>query len=367
MKIGIIAHLKHPIIAPFAGGLEVFTHQITRLLVARGHEVLLFASSKSDPGLPLVAILNDDHYDSKTGIRERKRDLPSEYVAEHHAYFKLMLSIDDYDLDIVFNNSLHYIPITMANAIKTPMLTVLHTPPFYELDLAIRAERKQPVINFVTVSKQSAINWQDLVENCSVITNGIEMDCWEARTETDEIPYAVWFGRIHPDKGLHLAIEACKRAGISLKIAGGIADKRYYETKIVPLLDGTIEQLGLLNQRQLNKLISGAVVCLITPCWQEPFGLVVAEAMACGTPVAGFKMGALPELVNNKCGVLVDFPDTNALAEAIVQARMLDRTQIAREASKFDIVNMVDKYEQMMAKIIADQPIKNPLYDRNYA
>ncbi|WP_231426136.1 glycosyltransferase family 4 protein [Pedobacter sp. Leaf250] len=358
MKIGIIAHLKHPIVAPFAGGLEVFTHQITKLLTQRGHEVILFASSNSDSNLPVHAILSDDHYESSTGMRIKRKDLPSEYIAEHHAYFNLMNSIDQYDLDIIFNNSLHYIPITIANIVKTPMLTVLHTPPFYELALAIKAERQNPTINYVTVSKQSAINWQDLIAHCPVISNGIEMDSWTAYPNSSEESYAAWFGRIHPDKGLHLAIEACKKAGIKLKIAGGIADKRYYDQMIAPLLDESTEILGLQNQQELNQLIGGAKVCLVTPCWQEPFGLVVAEAMACGTPIAGFKMGALPELINEDCGILVDFPNTSDLAAAIHSAIKLDRLKVITAAAKFDIHRMIESYEQMLEKLATNKSIK---------
>lgn len=358
MKIGIIAHLKHPIKVPFAGGLEVFTHQITTLLTQRGHEVILFASSQSDPNLPLEPILSDDHYDAHTGIRIKKKDLPSEYIAEHHAYLNLMMSVDDYGLDIIFNNSLHYIPITMANAIKTPILTVLHTPPFYELELAIKAERRHPVMNYATVSRQSANNWQHLVTHCTVIPNGIVTNDWKPRLTESEESYAIWSGRIHPDKGLHLAIEACKKAGIKLKVAGGIADQRYFDRMISPLLDENIELLGLLNQQELNNVIGQAKVCLITPCWQEPFGLVVAEAMACGTPIVGFRMGALPELVDEHCGVLVEFPDTDALANAIPVASQLDRLAVAQSANRFDIHKMIDSYEKLLETLAKKQPVK---------
>ena len=358
MKIGIIAHLKHPIKPPFTGGLEVFTHQITKILVSRGHEVTLFASADSDPELPLCSVLSDVNYDHKTGARRKVRDLPSEYIAEHHAYFKLMTTIDNYGFDVIFNNSLHYIPITMANIIKTPMLTVLHTPPFYELELAIRAEREHGVIDYVTVSQQSALNWQHLIDDCAVITNGIFMNQWEANLKVAGEPYAVWFGRIHPDKGLHLAIEACKKAGIKLKVAGGIADQRYFDTMVAPLLDEHTELLGLMDQPELSLLIRGASVCLITPCWQEPFGLVVVEAMACGTPIAGFKMGALPELVNESCGVLVDFPNTDQLSEAVVKALEIDRNQVALAARKFDIHKMADSYQQLLTKVANKHSVK---------
>jgi glycosyltransferase involved in cell wall biosynthesis len=352
MKIGIIAHLKHPIIAPFAGGLEVFTHHITKELQLRGHEVILFASSGSDPELPLVPILSDENYDTHTGIRIKRRDLPSEYIAEHHAYYQLMITADNYQLDILFNNSLHYIPVTMANIINTPVVTVLHTPPFYEMGLAISAERQTPVIDYVTVSAQNADSWSAYVNDCKVIPNGINMEDWQPYLYPAEEEYAVWFGRIHPDKGLHLAIQAAQQAGVKLKVAGGIADPAYYQAQIVPLLDDSIELIGLQHQRSLNQLIGGARVCLVTPCWQEPFGLVVAEALACGTPVAGFKMGALPDLVSAETGVLVEFGDIDALAAALRTAMKLDRRVISNYArEQFDIKIMIERYEQLLERV----------------
>ncbi|MDN3586237.1 glycosyltransferase [Pedobacter aquatilis] len=356
MKIGIIAHLKHPIIAPFAGGLEVFTHQITSLLGSRGHQVTLFASSSSDSNLPLDPILSDDYYDKSSGLRIKRKDLPSEYIAEHHAYFELMMKLDSYGLDVVFNNSLHYIPITMASLIDTPMLTVLHTPPFYELSLAIKAERVNPVVNYATVSQFNAKNWSALIQDCEVIPNGIDLSEWSAIPHsTHQEPYAVWFGRIHPDKGLQYAINACKKAGIKLKIAGGIADQKYFKNEIEPLLHEKIELLGLLERKALQKLIANAQVCVVTPTWQEPFGLVIAEAMATGTPVAGFRMGALSELINPSCGILVDFADTDALAKAILEAQQLNRETIGRYASEqFDIETMITHYEHLL-NVVADK------------
>ncbi|NTE04609.1 glycosyltransferase family 4 protein [Agrobacterium tumefaciens] len=352
MRIGIISHLKHPIVAPFDGGLEVFTHEITRRLVSRGHDVILFASSSSDENLPVDPILSDEDYDEKTGMRIKRRDLPSEYIAEHHAYFGLMSRIDDYKLDIIFNNSLHYIPITMANVVTTPMLTVLHTPPFYELQMAIRAEQRNPVIQYVTVSQQSAANWSDVMSDCEVIENGIDLDLWKSYGKANDQHYAIWFGRIHPDKGLHLAIQAAKIARIPLKVAGAIADQRYFKEKVSDLLDENVELLGIQDQKSLNSLIGGASVCIVSPCWQEPFGLVVAEALSCGTPVAGFKMGALPEIVAEGTGILVDYPEVEDLAKAIKNAMELDRNFVSSYArGRFDIEKMIDSYEKMLAEV----------------
>lgn len=362
MKIAIISHLKHPICQPFAGGLEAFTYQITSALNAMGHQVVLFASGSSDGELPLVPILSDQNYDNLSGTRKKKPDLPSEYIAEHHAYFKLMIELDGYGFDVIFNNSLHYIPITMANNLKTPMLTVLHTPPFYELQLAVTAERKAPVVSYCTVSRQSARNWAEMICDCPVILNGIQIDDWSFFPRAASPAYAIWFGRIHPDKGLHHAILAARKAGLRLKVAGGIADKKYYENKIVPLLDKDIILLGLLDHKELNTEIGNASVCLVTPCWQEPFGLVVAEAMACGTPIAGFHIGALPELVTPETGYLVESNNVNELCIAIHQAQKLSRQKVREHAvAKFRFERMAEEYETLLNSISLKKKINYAL------
>lgn len=353
MKIGIIAHLKHPIRSPFAGGLEAFTFDICQRLTAGGHEVTLFASSKSDPALTVYPILSDTHYNDLTGYREKKPNLSSEYMAEHHAYMDLMQQIDAMGLDLIFNNSLHYVPITMANLLQTPMLTVLHTPPFFELKNAVKMAGSSGKMQYVTVSARNAENWQPYTQDCRVIQNGIDLHSW-TYNPAPEGQYAVWFGRIHPDKGTHLAIQASKLAGIPLKIAGTIADEKYFKTQVEPLLDEQVTYLGHKDHQELNQLIGHALVSLITPVWEEPFGLVVAESLACGTPVAGFAIGALPGLVPESTGVLVAPNDSTALAGAITEASKKDRSACRKHAeATFAIEAMVLAYESRFEELIS--------------
>lgn len=352
MKIGIIAHLKHPIRAPFYGGLEAFTFDICKRLQKRGHEVILFASSKSDTALNVHPILNDDHYNDTTGYREKSPNLSSEYMAEHHAYMELMQHIDTMELDIIFNNSLHYVPVTMAGLLKTPMLTVLHTPPFFELKNAVKLEAKQGNIRYTTVSARNAENWSSFTHNCTVIENGIDMQEW-TYNPAPEGDYAIWFGRIHPDKGTHLAIQAAKMAGVPLKIAGTIADEKYFKTQVEPLLDSRAIYVGHKNHADLNTFIGNALVSLITPVWEEPFGLVVAESLACGTPVAGFATGALPQLVTDLSGSLAAPGDAPELAAAIQQAMAKNRSDCRAHAEQsFGIEKMLTAYEDQFAAML---------------
>ncbi len=352
MKIAVLAHLKHPIRKPFMGGLEAFTYEVTKLLMQRGHEVTLFASEHSDPSLNVHAILSDVDYDMETLSRFRSHELSEDFISTHHAYLELMQEIDQYDFDVIFNNSLNYVPITMATLAETPMVTVLHTPPIFEMKKAIMAANRYNKMTYVSVSQTNASMWEPYIPNCKVIHNGIDLNKW-SYIANNSGEYALWFGRIHPDKGTHFAIAAAKLAGRPIKIAGSVADKHYFETFVKPLLDENAEWVEHCTHEQLNELIGNAAVSVITPCWEEPFGLVVAESLACGTPVAGFARGALPKIVTKETGCLTASCSVTELANCINDAAQLSRKACRVHAeSSLDIQHMVSSYENIFAQVI---------------
>ncbi|GHE35911.1 glycosyltransferase family 4 protein [Sphingobacterium griseoflavum] len=352
MKIGIIAHLKHPIRKPFMGGLEAFTHDITKLLIARGHEVTLFASELSDPALNVYPIMSDMDYDRETLSRFRSHEMSEDFISTHHAYLELMQDIDMMGFDILFNNSLNYVPITMSSICKTPMVTVLHTPPIFEMKRATAKEQKVGNVTYVSVSKPNADAWKPYVNDCSVINNGIDLDEWTFQPSNAK-EYVLWFGRIHPDKGTHLAIQAAKIAGKKIKLAGSVADRHYFETFVEPLLDDHAEWVSHCTHAELNTLIGHAEVSIITPCWDEPFGLVVAESLACGTPVAGIARGALPSILNQQTGVLTKSCDPEEIARCIQLASKLDRENCRTHATAHLCrIAMVEQYEHLFSEVI---------------
>ncbi|WP_166334094.1 glycosyltransferase family 4 protein [Sphingobacterium chungjuense] len=353
MKIGIIAHLKHPIRKPFMGGLEAFTHDITSLLMRRGHDVTLFASEHSDPALPLQSIMSDMDYDRETFSRFRAHELSEDFISTHHAYLELMQDIDNQGFDLIFNNSLNYVPITMSTIVNTPMVTVLHTPPIFEMKRAIGKIRDKNKMHYVSVSQSNAQSWKPYMPSgCHVINNGIDVKKWTFSAQNDR-EYVIWFGRIHPDKGTHYAIEAARLAGKRIKIAGSIADRHYFDTNVAPLLGEDAEWVDLCTHDQLNQLIGQAEVSIITPCWDEPFGLVVAESLACGTPVAGFARGALPHILTKDIGSLTASCNTHELAECIVKASQLSRSACRSYAEKeLGMDKMVSAYEALFHDIV---------------
>jgi glycosyltransferase involved in cell wall biosynthesis len=357
MNIGIIAHLKHPIRKPFMGGLEAFTHDIAKRLKDRGHEITLYASELSDPYLNVHVILSDMDYDRETFSRFRSHEMSEDFISTHHAYLELMQDIDGNGHDIIFNNSLNYVPVTMSTMLETPMVTVLHTPPIFEMKRAMAHERKIGKMNYVSVSKPNAEAWRPYLNDCAVINNGIDTAAWKFHSEPKG-NYLAWFGRIHPDKGTHIAIQAAKLSGYKIKVAGSIADRHYYETYVAPLVDDSVELLGNCSHQELNDLIGNALCCLITPCWEEPFGLVVAESLACGTPVAGISRGALPYILTAETGSLTSSNDPAELAGCIKNAIKLDRSACRMRAElTLDVEYMVDAYEELFNSTIANLSI----------
>jgi glycosyltransferase involved in cell wall biosynthesis len=353
LRIGVLAHIQHPIQQPFAGGLEAFTYDITRALQQRGHALTLFASSASAAELNLVPIWSDDNYEN--GARKRT-SLCEEYIQEHHAYLALMQGIDAYGFDVIFNNSLHYVPVTMASLIRTPMLSVLHTPPFFELINAYRGLCNGDGLprggRFCTISEANARGWQAVLPDCAIIPNGIDLAYWSPRGEPGA--QAIWFGRLVPEKGAHLAIDAARLAGVPLRLAGQAVDPGYFAKQIAPRLGQGIEYLGHLPRQQLVEELASASVAVVTPCWEEPFGLVVAEALACGTPVAAFARGALADLLSQETGALAAPGDVPGLAAALLAARGKSRAACRRHAeAQWSHELMLTRYEQLLREVVA--------------
>ena len=351
LRIGIIAHLKHPIAEPFAGGLEMHTHLLARALRDRGHAVTVFASSASESALGLEPICTETALD-EVGTAEAS-DVA--FFREHHAYLSLMTALRHRDFDVIHNNSLHYLPVTLADSLPMPMVTTLHTPPFCWLESGIRlCSAKNHA--FVAVSRSVAALWDHVARPDEVILNGIDLQKFGFRAKPDAPGYLVWYGRVVPEKGLHFAIEAARRIGLPLRIAGPVLDPDYYRSRIAPELGADTVHVGHLAHRELARLVGGARAFLCTPTWDEPYGLVVAEALACGVPVAAFARGAIPEILDASCGVLATPDDVPSLAAAGLAALALDRRACrARAERACDAVRMVDGYEALYRRRIALQ------------
>ncbi|MFD3327498.1 glycosyltransferase [Streptomyces sp. NPDC058701] len=333
LRVALIASARFPISEPFAGGLEAHTWWLARALHRRGHHVELFAAPGSDPELgarelPVRRTVLSDAARSDASMPNVT------WMEEHHAYLGLMLDLardGERRFDVVHNNSLHYLPVAMAAALRIPVVTTLHTPPTPWLESAITAQDSCPV-TFTAVSRFTAGAWKPAVPAARVVRNGIDMDFWKPGPGGGDL---VWSGRLVPEKGPHLAIEAARAAGMPLRIAGPVSDRAYFEDRVAPLLGDDVRYVGHLDRRELADLLGSASAALVTPGWDEPYGLVVAEALACGTPVCGFDRGALSEILTPRCGLLAPPGDVQALAKLIPRVMELDRRDARRRAEDF--------------------------------
>ena len=257
----------------------------------------LFAGPGSDPRLG-VEVLDLRRPRLSDAARADVSMSAPEWVDEHHAYLQLMVRLGRTaadDFDVIHNHSLHHLPIAMASTVPVPMVSTLHTPPTPWLESAIQVEDDCRV-TFAAVSAHTAAAWSHLIPDAHVIHNGVDVERWQPGPGGGPL---VWFGRLVPEKGAHLAIDAAVLAGRPLRLAGPISDRVYFEQELRPrLAQPGIEYVGHRSQAELVRLVGDASAALVTPCWDEPYGLVVAEALACGTPVCAFARGALPELLD---------------------------------------------------------------------
>jgi len=322
VRIALLAHLRHPIAPPFAGGLEAYTWTLADGLMARGHAVTLFASGDSDARFALDPVVPVHHERSHAGLEHRgdtglKVHLDNGYAA---ACDRIAAG----GFDVLHNNSLSRLPLEKRRTTATPTVTSLHVPPYDALRWFVQASPAPG--HRITAPSRAHLDawWPDgAPPEASVLYNGIDPAAWPYQSQGDGS--AVWCARITPDKGAHLAIAAARRAGLPLTLLGPIEEPEYWAARVAPNLGGPIRYGGHLAGPALAAEIGRASVFLFTPCWDEPFGLAAIEAMACGLPVAGFARGAASEIVG-EAGCLVRCGDEAALAGAIGTALTIPRT-----------------------------------------
>jgi glycosyltransferase involved in cell wall biosynthesis len=241
------------------------------------------------------------------------------------------------EFDII-HNSFDFLPLTYSGLISTPVMTTIHgfssphiVPVYAKYDrstffVAISEADRHPALNYL-----------------ATIHHGIDIGAFRFNATPGE--YLAFFGRIHPDKGVVAAIEAAKQAGIPLRIAGIVQDKAYFEEKIVPLLDrDRVQFVGAIQAEDRSSFLGGAAALLHLVDFDEPFGLSVVEAMACGTPVIAFHRGSMPELiVEGVTGSIVT--DIQSAANAAGGLDRFDRNEVRASAvQRFSADRMVDEY-----------------------
>ncbi|SOC57990.1 glycosyltransferase [Ornithinimicrobium cerasi] len=366
MHVVVIAHTRHPVRQPFAGGLESVTWHLTRGLVERGHRVSLFAARGSE------VLSGVEHlWPAELPLSDAARadvSMPDlGYLRRHHAYLALMLSLAERDdVDLVHTHALHHLPTAMAPTLRVPTLLSLHTPPTPWLESAISiacSAWRESLLSATAVSDYTARSWAHVVE-AAVVHNGVDTQVWRPGPGGEHL---VWWGRIVPEKAPHLAVQIARAAGMPLVLAGPVADEAYAERVLWPLCGDDVRYVGHLDSAELARVVGSSAAALVTPAWDEPYGLVAAEALACGTPVLAFARGGLPEVVAEHVGRLVPTDGTEDEVVARAVALLPEVVALSRGACREHAVTehsmdrMVDAYERVYADVLARHAASDPL------
>ena len=315
------------------GAWETVASNITEGLVARGWKsVTLFATKESVTDAKLEGWV-------ERGYEEDKSQIPLVSTCLHIS--KVMARAHEFDL---IHNNFDYLPLTYLPLIETPMLTTIHG--FSDPDI-LRVYHDHRDTYYVSISDSDR---DPGLPYLATVYNGIDLSNLTFRETPGET--LVHYGRIHNDKGTHLAIEVAKKAGKNLIIAGIIQDQDYFDTLVKPHVnDSSIRFIGPVNPVQRDALLKEASVVLHLNTIPERFGLVMAESMAAGVPVIAMDLGSCREVIaDGQTGYLVN--NVDEAVEAVGKLDLIDRRKcLERVQENFTIDCMVAGYEKVYEEI----------------
>ena len=314
------------------GAWETVASNIAEGLVARGWDVTLFATGDSITKAKLHAVI-DKGYEEDNSVDPK--------VAEIYHISEIMERADEFDL---IHNSYDFIPLTYSRLIKTPMLTTIHG---FSSEKILQVYRKYKDTYYVSISDSDR---DSELPYLATVYNGIDLSNLTFSGKRGES--LVFLGRIHPDKGTHLAIETAKKAKMNLLIAGIIQDEDYFNTLIKPHInDTTIKYVGPVGPVERDALFKQAYAVLHLNELPERFGLVMAEAMGAGVPVIAYNRGSCREVVaDGKTGFIVE--DVEQAAEAVGKIEQIKPADCRKHVEEnFSIDKMVQGYEEVYEQI----------------
>jgi glycosyltransferase involved in cell wall biosynthesis len=332
LRVALLAPISWPTPPPGYGPWEQVAANIARGMTARGADVTLFATGNSQAGSLVESVV-------PIGINEDGHANGDVYGALHIA--NLFRQAGRFDL---IHNNFDWKPLTYAMAAAAPpMLTTIHgfsSPPILAAYYACAGRSF-----YCSISDADRDPGLDYL---ATTYNGIDPGAFTFVARPGE--YLVFLGRFHPEKGTHLAIEIARKAGVRLKMAGIPQDDAYFAEHVAPHIDGDrVQFLGEVRGAARDELLGNALALVHMTTRPERFGLTLVEAMACGTPVLGARMGSLPEIVvDGVNGFLCD--DVDEAAARVPELASLDRKACrARVETTFSIERMIDRYARAYA------------------
>lgn len=305
---------------------------LTRKLVERGHDVTLYATGDSITSARLRSVYDHPSY-------------PYSWVADEVHTTKAFQAADEFD--IIHNHT--YPGVRYGTLVATPTVTTLHNPLRKAILPMFEAFAEVPYVSISKAQQTPA----PMLNYIGIVYNGVDTD--ELEYSSDSKGYLLHIGLICRRKGSHHAVAVARRLGLPLTLAGRVPteETEFFHSEIEPYVDGTrIQYIGEVGGIERVELFQGAMALLVPIEWDEPFGLVMAEAMACGTPVVAFRRGSVPEIIiDGLVGFVV--ADETGMIDAV---RRIDRIQRKtcrnHVVSKFSLDVMTDAYEGVYAKVL---------------
>jgi len=329
MNIAITADPELPVPPRLYGGIERIVHMLVEGLVERGHDVTLFAHKDSEVPCRLVPYDGTD----PQGVGDTIRN----------ALSVSRLALDRPDVLHSFGRLAYLTPLLPMRIPK--IMSYQREPTLDRVQMAMRLSRME-TLAFTGCSDHIAEQIRPYGPAYTVY-NGVPLGTYTFQPEVGENAPLVFLGRIAPIKGTHTAVEVAQQSGRSLVIAGNMPDDQqdFFQEQIEPHLDGRrIQYVGPVDDEQKNELLGRAAAFLMPIEWEEPFGIVMAEAMACGTPVIGTRQGSVPEVVEHgSTGFVCDSVET--MVDAVGRVHTINRADCrSRCEQMFSQTAVVDEY-----------------------
>ncbi len=336
MRLAILAAISWPAPPPGYGPWEQIAYNTAEGMRRRGHDVTLFATGNSRFDGALVSVV-------PVGLNEDPALNADVFTALHIS--ELFRRAGDFDL---IHNHFDWKPMTYALSTKSPpLLTTIHGFSSPQILAAYYAcSHRSFFCSISDADRDPGLSY------LATTYNGIDPSQFTFNATPGE--YLVFLGRFHPEKGAHLAIEIARRAGIRLKMAAIPHDDEYFKTQVAPHIDGDrVQFLGAVESEARNELLSNALALVHMTTRPERFGMTMIEAMACGTPVLGARMGSIPEVVEDGVtGFLCESVD-DAVAR-VPRLAALDRHACRKRVeAEFTIERMVDRYSAAYERALA--------------